>query len=316
LFLSIDPKEIYSSQKAKPMYNRDMTNNKHLKSEFVRITTPDGLELHGLLFEPKQKTTQTLIHIHGWVGNFYERKYIDHIAKVAVSKGFAFLTFNNRGAGIISDFIKRKKIKEEYVRIGGSLEKFDNCIKDIKAAVDFLKAKGYKKIILEGHSLGCQKAVFYKRKTKDSLVKGLILLAPVDDYGFTKALLKSKHKKALEIAKRMVKNGQDKTPVPEWMAYYPLLSAQMFVNVTDPNSSSGKIFNYSGKLTEIKSVDCPILAVFGSEDEWQADPGEKLKILEENVKDCDIELVQNAGHRFIGFEEKLSKLIGNWIKNL
>ena len=98
-----------------------MENKNKTKAELVRIATKDGLELQGLLFEPKKKTSQALIHVHGWVGNFYENKFIDCIADEAVSNGLGFLTFNNRGAGIVNDFIKKKKSKIEYVRIGGSL---------------------------------------------------------------------------------------------------------------------------------------------------------------------------------------------------
>jgi len=287
-----------------------------LRNNFIRITTEDGLELHGLLFEPIRKTTNALIHTHGWVGNFYENKFIDYVAREAVSKNFAFLTFNNRGAGIINDFIKRGKSKVEYVRIGGSLEKFEDCLLDIKAAVDFLSKRGYKKIILQGHSLGCQKITFYKYKTKDKRVKGLILLAPVDDLSFTQKLLKNKYKKSLRIAKEMVKNGKGDKPVPNGMAFYPLLNAKMFLSVADPKSSSGRIFDYSGELTEIKNANCPVLAMFGSKDEYQSKPGEKLKILKENIKECDTKLVENAGHGFVNFEENLPKLIGNWLKTL
>lgn len=285
-----------------------------MKTSFQRITTQDGLELHGLLFEPDKKTTNVLIHIHGWVGNFYENKFIDYIAEEAVSKGFAFLCFNNRGAGIINDFIKIKKSKIDYVRIGGSLEKFEDCILDIKAAVNSLSKKGYKKIILQGHSLGCQKITYYKYKVKNKRVKGLILLAPVDDVDFTKKQLKNKYKKALEIAKQMVKKGRSNDAVPKWMEFYPLLNAKMFLNIADPKSVSGKIFDYLGNFKEIKSINCPKLAVFGSEDKYQSNPNGKLKILKENIKDCDIGLVQNAEHGFTGFEKKLSKLIGNWLE--
>ena len=55
--------------------------------------------------------------------------------------------------------------------------------------------------------------------------------------------------------------------------------------------------------------------MFGSKDNYQSKPEEKLNILKENVKNCDIKLVENAGHGFVGFEGKLSKLIGNWLKN-
>jgi dienelactone hydrolase len=306
----------FASQKVKPMYNRNMANSKQLKNEFVRITTTDGLELHGLLFEPKRKTAKVLIHIHGWIGNFYENRFIDYIAREAVSKGFSFLTFNNRGAGIVTDFVKRRKSKVGYKRIGGAQEKFKDCIFDIKAAVDFLSKKGYKKIILQGHSSGCQKAAFYEQKTEDKRIKSLILLAPVDDAAYTKTLLKSKHEKSLSIAREMVKSGKGDKSVPEWMAFYPLLNAKMFLNVADSKSYSGRLFDYSGKLKEIEKINCPILAIFGTKDEYQFEPDKKLQILKERMSNCDIKLIQGAEHGFINFESELSKLIGNWIKKL
>ncbi len=287
-----------------------------MRTTFQRITTKDGLELHGLLFEPDRKTINALIHIHGWVGNFYENKFIDYIAEEVVSKGFSFFTFNNRGAGIINDFIKRKKSKVDYVRIGGSLEEFKDCVFDIKAAVDFLNKKGYKKIILQGHSLGCQKSTFYEYKTKDKRIKGLVLLAPVDDIAFSKNTLKTKYEESLNIAKRMVKNGEGTKPVPKWMAFYQLLNAKMFLNVADPKSDSGRLFDYSGELKEIQNINCPVLVVFGSKDSYQSNPVEKLKILKEKVKDCDVKLVQGAGHGFVNFEKQLSKLISSWLKAL
>ena len=287
-----------------------------MKISFQRIIAKDGLELHSLLFEPERKTTNALIHIHGWVGNFYENQFIDHIAKKAVSEGFAFLTFNNRGAGIINDFIKRKGRKISYIRIGGSLEEFKDCVVDIKAVIDFLSKRGYKRIILQGHSLGCQKITFYQYKTKDKRVKSLVLLAPVDDTGFVKRDLGKKYKKALDITKDMVKKGKGNDPVPGWMAFYPLLNASMFLNVADTKSASGRLFDYSGNLKEIKSINCPKLVVFGSKDEYQDDPSEKLKILKREVKNCDTKLIKNSGHGFVGFEERLSKIISSWLKKL
>jgi len=287
-----------------------------MKTSFQRIIAKDGLELHGLLFEPDRKTTSALIHVHGWVGNFYENRFIDYIAKKAVSKGFTFLTFNNRGAGIISDFIKRKETKMGYIRIGGSLEVFKDCIIDIKAVIDFLSKEGYKRIILQGHSLGCQKITYYQYRTKDERIKALVLLAPVDDTGFVKRDLGKKYKKALDIAKEMIKKGKSNKPVPEWMAFYPLLNAKMFLNIADTKSTSGRLFDYSGNLKEIKSIKCPKLAVFGLKDEYQDGSSDKLEILKKEVKNCDTKLIKGSGHGFVGFEEILSRIISNWLKKL
>jgi pimeloyl-ACP methyl ester carboxylesterase len=284
-----------------------------MRLSFQRIITDDELELHGLLYEPDKTTANVLIHIHGWVGNFYENKFIDHIAKEATQKGFAFLTFNNRGAGIITDFAKRKKTKVEYVRIGGSLEKFEDCTCDIQASIDFLATKGYKKIVLQGHSLGCQKAAFYLYKTKDKRVKGLVLLAPVDDFAYTKEELGKNYEKSLIIARKMIKDGKSDKPVPKPMSFYPLLNAEVFLNVTDPTSPSGRLFNYAGELKEVQDINCPTLTIFGSKDEYQLNPDKQLNILKEKIKKCNIRSINGAGHGFVGFEEILAKSISSWL---
>jgi len=282
-------------------------------SKLIRLTTDDGLELHGLFFEPNRKAKKVLIHVHGLIGNFYESMFIDHMAEEATSRGFAFLTFNNRGAGIVNDFIRRKKLKVDYVRAGGSLEDFKKCVLDVKAAVDFSDRQGYKTIILQGHSLGCQKITYYKYKTGDKRVKGLSLLAPVDDVAFVKGRLGRKHSASLDIAKRLVKEDKGNDPVPKWMAFYPLLSARVFLNIADPKSASGRIFDFAGDLKEIKSINCPKLAVFGDEDEYQSAPNEKLRIVRENTEDCTVKLIKSSGHGFVGFEEELAKLVGKWL---
>lgn len=287
----------------------------HLKGELIRITTKDGLELPGILFEPNRKIANALIHIHGWAGNFYDNKFIDFIAKEAVKNGFTFLTFNNRGVGFVTDLIRKGKSKFEYVRIGGSLERFEDCVIDIEAGISFLNDRGYQNIVLEGHSTGCQKITYYKFKTHDKRVKGLIELSPADDIAVVKKLLGDKYEKALKLAKKMVKEGKGDNPVPRWMSFYPLLSAKTYLNVSDPKSSSGRIFDYSGKLKEIKNIDCPVLVVFGSKDKYQINPQEKLRILKRNIKNCGTKLFQNANHWFVGFEDELSRLIGKWLKD-
>lgn len=285
---------------------------KQIKGELVRITTEDGLELHGLFFEPRKKTNKVIVHVHGWVGNFYENKFIDNIAKKATFSGFAFLTFNNRGNGIVTDLIKRNKSKVEYKRIGGSLEKFEDSILDIKAAVDFLNKLGYQKFVLEGHSLGCQKVTYYKYKTKDQRVRGLILLAPVDDVAYTKERLGNKYEESLKLARKEIKKKNQ--VLPEWMEFYPMMTTEKFLDIADPNSVPGRLFHYNGNLNEVKSVGCPIFSVFGSKDDYQQKPKDKLTTLKAEVDSCTIKLIENSGHGFVGFEEELASVVGEWIK--
>ncbi|MFH0875730.1 MAG: alpha/beta fold hydrolase [archaeon] len=282
-----------------------------MQSELVRIYTKDKLELQGLLFEPKIKSSKAVVHIHGWVGNFYENRFIDKISAYLLEKNIAFLTINTRGAGIITEFLKNKK-KE---KIGGSLEKFEESIYDIDAALDFLTKRRYSEFILQGHSLGCQKIVYYVFNQKDIRIKCLVMLAPVDDAEFASSLFnKKKYNEAIKIAKDMISEGKGQEPVPQWMQYYPMLSANMFIQVSDPTSTSARIIHTNGKLSELKSIKIPILAVFGSKDDYQKNPNDKLKALEEKTK-CETLLIKDANHWFSGTENLIASEICKWILN-
>jgi len=283
-----------------------------LKNELVRINTNDGLELQGLLFEPSMSRKKVLIHLHGWTGNFYENAFIEHVAKEAASKGFAFLTFNTRGAGHVQEFLRRKNGKTEYVKIGGSLEKFEECALDIKAAIGFLGKRGCKEFILQGHSTGCQKAAYYRWKTKDAKVKGLALLEPSDDPAITEKILGARYAEALEIARELIREGKENAPMPEWVPFGAMLSAQRFISMSDPETEEGRLFHYSGEMKEARELDCPVLAIFGSNSDYTEKPGEKLEILKAKMKRCDTKLIEGGNHWFAGREEELGKTVAEW----
>ena len=278
--------------------------------KLTRFKSKDNLELQGLLYEPEKRTKRAIIHVHGWIGNFYQNSFIDPIAQSALNENIAFFSFNNRGEGIVNEFRRNGETEE----IGGSLEKFKECVYDIGGAINCLESKSYEEIILQGHSLGCQKAAYYQNRKKDNRVKSLVLLSPVDDVEYTsKCLLsKEKYEESLKIAREMVESGRGQEPVPEWMQFYPLLSANMFLQVSDPKSESGRLFDYSGDLSELKSIDVPILAVFGSEDDYQIEPAEKLKIIKDKIG-CSTALIKDGDHWFASHEKELARQVLSWV---
>ena len=80
-----------------------------MRGELVRTFTEDGLELQGLFCPPTTAETNGmgLLHIHGFTGNFYEGRFVDHIAERIINRGYAFLTANTRGHDYRSVFIKK-----------------------------------------------------------------------------------------------------------------------------------------------------------------------------------------------------------------
>ena len=177
-----------------------------MNQELVRINSTDRIEMPGILYTPDKTTKRIVIHIHGLNGNFYENRFIDTLAKTYTDKGIALLTFNNRGKDFITELIKGN----EYVVIGGSLERFKDCLLDIEGVINYVKEKEYEEIALEGHSYGCNKALYYYNKNKDESIKKIILLAPCDiPAECTKFLSEEEYEKAKEESTKLTNKGKE-----------------------------------------------------------------------------------------------------------
>lgn len=295
-----------------------------MRGEFVRIFTDDGLELHGLFCPPAVAKTNeiALLHIHGFTGNFYEDRLVDHIADRLTGSGYAFLTVNMRGHDYLSDFIKKTDSGLTYVQIGSAHEIFEECIYDIKAWIDFLKGCSYSNIILEGISLGTLKVVFYQNQTQDKRVQGLVLLSPLDYIGLQRTALGDKYDEAINTAKQMIEQGKSDEPMP--MIYCPLwqhpIDAKTYISAFGPNTKSG-IFNFhnpNSRFEELSTIKCLILATYGTVREAVVDNRveEALSVIKRRVtsaKRCDTAIIQGAPHNYLGHEKELSGIIENWI---
>lgn len=290
-----------------------------MQTSFHRVYTSDKLELQGLLYEPDKKTKRAVLHVHGMAGSFYENKFLDFIAKKLTPKGWAFCAFNNRGTGFISDFFKKTKKPEEYVGIGNSREKFEDCLIDIKAWVDFLSKQGFNKIHLQGHSLGSVKVPYYQAKTQDKRIKSLVLLSPPDMIGLIKED-KKKYEKDLNQAKQMVKQGKGNEFMPERIWDWYLLSANTCLNFFAEGSEVA-VLNFHNPQDEFKilsQVKVPIFAVMGTKDDALVTSIEKtMRLIKEKAKSSprvETKIIKGALHSYRGHEQQLADAVYSWLK--
>ena len=122
-----------------------------LSGQLAKTITKDGVELQGFWVDKKSEIA--IFHSHGTAGDFYTHKFIELEGEKLSLENISFLTANNRGHDVFADLRKHSPDKVEWIQIGGALEKFEDCIFDIEAWLDFLETKGVKKVILQGHSL-------------------------------------------------------------------------------------------------------------------------------------------------------------------
>jgi pimeloyl-ACP methyl ester carboxylesterase len=281
-----------------------------IDGKLVRFETKDGMLLHGFLISKSEKI---VIHIAGMGDSFYDSFRLPSLVGEVTSAGYSLLLVNNRGHDTITGI---PTTKGKWKKVGTALEKFEDCLKDIGAAVDFVSRYGFKKIILSGHSTGCQKIAYYQSKIQDKRVNGLILLAPTDDYNYvTKKEFGMKFSKVFKIAKRMVHNGKGGELLPAETKV--LMSARRFLSDADTKNVESRIFNYDSKMQIFSKIRCPIFVIFGSKEKYRVKPvNEHFKILERRTKSLKFKyaLIKGADHGFTGKEKELAKEIGRWLK--
>jgi pimeloyl-ACP methyl ester carboxylesterase len=283
------------------------------RGEIVKFLTEDRIELQGFFVDSSSR--EGLLHIHGLSGNFYENSFIDFEADLAEKKKISLLSMNTRGHDYVNDLVKfGGDGKGRIINIGGALEKFEDCVHDIKAGIDFLKKKGCNRIILQGHSTGCQKISYYQFIERNKDVISLILLAPADDINIIKKTLGGSYGMAIRTAEEMIKNKKGDDFMPKGTASLPVISASRLYSNSHPNSVEACLFDYTGEMKEIASLSVPIVAIFGDRDVYLTMPAVKtLEILKSKNPQCETHVIDGAPHNFRGYEPELMNILGVWI---
>jgi hypothetical protein len=182
-----------------------------------------------------------------------------------------------------------------------------------------LKNKGFNEIYLQGHSSGANKVVYYLSQESSQKIKGTILLSPCDDIGLQIENLGEKYDNMLDIARVLIKEGNENSLMPEGSFYSYPISAKTYLNFFGPNSPIDT-FPYRDPTREFKNlqkIETPILALFGNNGEYVIDNiAETLDLLEMKAGSCPSFtkiILDGATHNYLGKENKLADILIDWI---
>ena len=144
----------------------------------VSFRTKKNFEIIGVLFRSSQScdSSTVVIHIHGNFGNFYQNKFLWAMSKLYTENNIDFLSINLSAHDGLAEGYYGKDMK--YV--GGAVADYNSSQDDIDAAIEYVSSLNYTSIILQGHSLGCDKIIQYTLENQAQYP--LILLSPVDSY--------------------------------------------------------------------------------------------------------------------------------------
>ncbi|EKE15103.1 MAG: hypothetical protein ACD_12C00146G0003 [uncultured bacterium] len=291
-----------------------------MEGELVKVITADGLELKG--FFSDQKSDIVVFHNHGTAGDFYTHEFVEVEGGMLAKEKISFLTANNRGHDVYTNIRKHINKKVEWIEVGGGFEKFEDCIFDIDAWINFLIKRGVRKIILQGHSLGPNKNVYYQVKKSNKRVCGFIHLSPQNDAGLMKSKLgDEKYTKVNLMIEEMIKNHRENEMLSKELQELCPISALSYSGYFIENGV-GNLFPYHNPHNKnwsvLNKIKDPQLLIFGEKDPYiKPSVSKAIEVFQSKINESsqlESKVINDASHSYLGYEKELVEVIFSWIK--
>lgn len=283
-----------------------MNNVEFINDEY----TVDGLRLPMVHFNSQEKDI-CVVFIHGMCQTIIDNYFATVWGNILIENNIGFLYEHNRDHSILNDILMKDG---SYTRCGCMYEIFEDSILDIDLAINKAKNLGYKRIILAGHSYGCNKLIYYYYKKRPDIL-GLILASAPDMVGLHLER-QSDYKDLLKEAKDNIDNDSPTKILSNIIEDYMDMSSGTHYNWFRENSNLDNlpVMGNSNNWEQFESIDVPILTFSGS---LETDNYLHLDILKYKAKSCrdfEYKIIDNTNHFYINKEQEIGNLILDWIK--
>ena len=279
--------------------------------EFINNAyTEDGLRLPMVHFDSNKKDI-CVVFIHGMCGTIIDNYFSTVWGNLLLKKNIGFIYEHNRGHSIENDIIMKD---DSIKRYGCMYEIFEDCIYDIDLAIKTAKEIGYKRIILLGHSYGCNKVIYYYYKKHPDIL-GIILASAPDMIGSHLSIQADDYEKLLTEAKENIDNNEPRKLLHKMIEDYMYMSSQTYYNWFNENSNLDNlpIISNPENWEQFETIDVPIFTFSGSN---EADYYLHLDSLKQKANNCnnfEYKIIDNTGHTYKNKESEIGTLILNWI---
>ncbi len=275
--------------------------------------TADGLKLPMVHFESNKKDI-CVICIHGMCGTIIDNYFATVWGKLLSEKNIGFIYEHNRGHSIENDIVMKDG---SFKRCGCMYEIFEDSIYDIDLAIETAKNKGYKRLILLGHSYGCNKVIYYYYKKHPNIL-GMILASAPDMVGSHLLAQSNEYKELLKEAKENIDNGEPTKLLHKIIEDYMYMSSQTYYNWFNKNSNLNNlpVISNPEHWNQFETINVPILTFSGSKEEDYYLHLDLLKNKALNCNDFEYKIIETTGHTYKNKETEIGNLIYNWIKKL
>jgi len=283
--------------------------------EIVFARSSDDVLDAGVLFTPASDSAKpvAIIWIHGWGVNFYQPSYVA-IGRALAQHGYTTISANTRmhDLGNVEGYRGGKR-----VRGGGYWGLGSEEPRDLAAWIDLAEHRGFKQVVLVGHSAGWAAVRSYVSTIEDPRVVGVVLAS-----GEVRPDTRRPDLDQLRQARDLMAKGEGDALFRDPKRNFPsYISAATYLDIF--NSEAPRAVDFFGIKTPsaaIARLRAPILAFFGTDDDVGGQ--EELDLLKSAVArqsgapPVTTTLIGGADHMYTGQEQQVADVIARWAMNL
>ena len=284
--------------------------------QIVYVRSQDDIVSGGAVFTAPKDSAKPLaiILIHGWGVNFYEPTYVA-VGRALAERGHTCIASNTRmhDLGNVEAWRGDKRI-----RGGAYWGVASEQVRDIAAWIDFSEARGFKKVVLVGHSAGAAAVREYQAVKQDGRVVGVVLASGGI---YTGAAVDADQ---VAQATRLMASGEAEALVRDPKRSFPsYISAATLLDIANPPPEFKDFFGVQTTTTDsaVTRIRCPLLAFYGT----SGDVGgtRDLELLKSSIgrqpvgpSRVDTAMIQHADHMYLGAEAQVAQTITEWADKL
>jgi pimeloyl-ACP methyl ester carboxylesterase len=269
-----------------------------VRTELIAIET-DTLPLDGAFHRPDgEATAGAVLLFHGNTMNFYVGAP-RFLPPVLTRLGFACLAFNRRGHDILS-------IRNSRAAEGAAFQFTREGIADNRYAAAWLAEQGFPNPIVIGHSNGGMLAV--KHVSDHPQTPAMVLLSAhsggrggVERTSRAGLLAGDRLEEITAQAQALVAagRGRELMLLPGW---WHVITAESFLD---------RMTEMPDVLELAPAIRCPTLFVRGDQEDSDTYPAEAFRARAGGP--CDIAIVPNCDHFYVGREAAICDLVAGWL---
>lgn len=285
--------------------------------ELVYVRSADDFMNGGAMFTPSRLSAKpvAVIWIHGWGTNFYSPTYT-MIGRALAARGCMTIAGNTRmhDLGNVLGYRYGKRI-----RGGGYWGIASEEVRDLNAWIDFAETRGFKRVVLVGHSAGWAAVRRYESETEDARVVGVVAAS-----GAVRAETRPTDPDQLAQAKRLMAAGEGDALIRDPKRSFPsYISAATLMDIADAPPAYRDFFGERSQTRTpgVTRVRCPLLAFFGDKDD--VGTAEDLRVMESSVarqptrpSRVTTAMIRNADHMYTGEEAQVAETIAQWVDGI